>query len=100
MITKEEIKNYKDIIGKNWSRKICDFLDEKGYRRDSNEKYTPQDVINFFNGRYSLQMHLNVLKAVEYYKNLNEQMQEEIQKMHKNLFKNKKPEAATSGDNP
>lgn len=49
MISPQEADTIKQILGTNYSKKILDYLSEKGIRRDSGEDYSRQDVYNLMN---------------------------------------------------
>ena len=92
MISKRESKNYKKIIGKNYTNKVLDFFKEKGYTRSSGKSYIVQDIVNIMNGtREDMSLEFYILEVVEHYQLLADQLE------HRKNELTKKPEAATSG---
>ena len=92
MISKRESRNYKKIIGKNYTNKVLDFFKEKGYTRLSGKPYIPQDIVNIMNGsREDMSLEFYIIEVVEHYQLLADQLEAKKNEI------TKKPEAATSG---
>lgn len=92
MISKRESKNYKKIIGKNYTNKVLEFFRKKGYTRSSGKPYITQDIVNIMNGtREDMSLEFYILEVVEHYQLLADQLEAKKNEI------TKKPEAATSG---
>lgn len=93
MLKKSDIKRIKKVLGKKYSTKLLAYFKEKGYRRASGKDFVPQDIFNFFSGRYDLSMHIKIIEAVEHYEALANELAAKTQMINKK----EKPEALTPG---
>lgn len=86
MITKKELQQCREILGKTYRVKILKYFELKNITREDGKKFKPQEITNFFNGRYNLHLHQKVIESVGYYKSL----QQALKRKQNSILSNKK----------